>query len=43
MLASSYLKSVSHKHIGTKSNANANVPHQGEMVEHLLHLLFYKM
>ena len=32
------LKSMPHKYIGTKPDANADVTHQWEMIEHLLHL-----
>ena len=39
-LAISHLKSVPHKHIGTKPDANADVTHQGEVIEHLLDLNF---
>lgn len=38
----SHLKSMPHEYIGTKANANTNVTHQGEMIEHLLHLKCHK-
>ena len=38
MLSKSHLKGMTNKHVGTEPNADANVAHQREMIEHLLHL-----